>query len=698
MGKKWETNEQVCSVESVNGQNIATWSGEIADVSNLNVIFKNDNNQTSDLKLLNGAYYNTTGIVATASKYEMIVLYNNKEAVVLPMSNARYRDKPESNANKGQLCTTLFTVGFKDEVLPGNDGESLQIFLRDKENGTKYGPANGTLGNAYALAFNTNLKEFHNAAYAEGTSNTFTIKKGSGVSYTVGLNIGSEIKYSTSATSSPVGYPISYHINANSITLYTNKSVDEVFRSIYQGSYANTENVTKKADLEDYYLVGDIFGKGYIVPFENKTYEDGTAVNTDDYKMVKQIFLHPGSNKVDSIVYSKIVKKPSTGSFKDLFMSFAPKTLLGDTQRKFGVNNSGDKNLYVETEKWNLLVRPEVFDEKDATAVSGAVLVCGYRADDDKRCNGQQCLNPIVPEAESDLDYYIVRLNVTTSTYRLEFVHKPDVQIPASGIRTFCSQLNLALPDEHYKAYAAQNFKMADNKTLNGKSNGTVELRSLNYIPANQAVVLIYDTQTTDGFSKTFDVITDADNNALLTDVEEDWWVHKDKYDDSYNNLLVPSLFGTYIENGSYEVKDGRYYYSTRNFALNEFHSTKYWKNLNKVNPTEAAKLPNYWGFFRSHGTVPKGRAYLSVPKDKLSFDGQLTGDVKESNDDATTTGEAKYTWTFDDDPWGNTTGILEVKSEAAQGNNSYYTLQGVKVSHPTKGIYIHNGKKMIIK
>lgn len=525
-GDSWDGNKQVCSVETVNGQNIAKWSGEIDDVSNLNVIFKNDEKKTSDLTLSNGAYYNTTGIVAMTAKYEMVVLYGNKEALVLPMSNARYRDQPSTDAHKGQLCSSLYTVGFKDDLLPGKAGDVLQVFLRDKETGKRYGPANGSgLGDPYALANNTNLKDFRNAFYAEGTSNTFTIQKGSGVSYTVGLNTGSILKYSTSATSNPVGYPISYEVKASSITLYTNKSVDDVFRSIYHGSYANGENATSKTDLEDYYLVGDIFGDGYKVPFHT----DG--VDAEKYKMVKQVFLNPNTNKVDSIVYSKVVRKPSGGSFSNLFLSFAPKSLLQDASRGFGVNDAGTKDLYVPEEKWNLLVRPEVFDEKDATAISGAVLVCGYRNDGNNRCNGQQCLNPIVPESESDLDYYIVRLNVTTSTYRLEFVRKPDVLIPASGIRTFCSQMNLALPDDHYKAYAAHDFEMDEgNKTLNGKSNGKVILRRLNYIPANEAVVLIYDTETPDGFSKKFDVITDADENTQLTDVEEDWWTHKDRY------------------------------------------------------------------------------------------------------------------------------------------------------------------------
>ena len=30
--------------------------------------------------------------------------------------------------------------------------------------------------------------------------------------------------------------------------------------------------------------------------------------------------------------------------------------------------------------------------------------------------------------------------------------------------------------------------------------------------------------------------------------------------------------------------------------------------------------------------------------------------------------------------------------------DNSYYNLQGIKVAAPVKGIYIHNGKKVIIK
>lgn len=43
-------------------------------------------------------------------------------------------------------------------------------------------------------------------------------------------------------------------------------------------------------------------------------------------------------------------------------------------------------------------------------------------------------------------------------------------------------------------------------------------------------------------------------------------------------------------------------------------------------------------------------------------------------------------------------TGISELKNNATNSDAAYYTLQGVKVVKPVKGIYIHQGKKVIVK
>ncbi len=42
--------------------------------------------------------------------------------------------------------------------------------------------------------------------------------------------------------------------------------------------------------------------------------------------------------------------------------------------------------------------------------------------------------------------------------------------------------------------------------------------------------------------------------------------------------------------------------------------------------------------------------------------------------------------------------GILEVSPETAIGDDRYYNLQGVEVKHPVKGVYIHRGKKILVK
>ncbi len=62
----------------------------------------------------------------------------------------------------------------------------------------------------------------------------------------------------------------------------------------------------------------------------------------------------------------------------------------------------------------------------------------------------------------------------------------------------------------------------------------------------------------------------------------------------------------------------------------------------------------------------------------------------------------AKYNGELEDEEWmasldGQTNGIATINNDKAD-NGDYYTLQGVKVAKPQKGVYIHNGKKVIVK
>ena len=66
---------------------------------------------------------------------------------------------------------------------------------------------------------------------------------------------------------------------------------------------------------------------------------------------------------------------------------------------------------------------------------------------------------------------------------------------------------------------------------------------------------------------------------------------------------------------------------------------------------------------------IPAGKAYLEVPA-----------------------GIAAKFFSLD----GEATGIESVKTAKADG--AYYTLEGVKTTKPVKGLYIHNGKKIVVK
>jgi hypothetical protein len=57
----------------------------------------------------------------------------------------------------------------------------------------------------------------------------------------------------------------------------------------------------------------------------------------------------------------------------------------------------------------------------------------------------------------------------------------------------------------------------------------------------------------------------------------------------------------------------------------------------------------------------------------------------------------ARLSIVFNDDD-SETTGVLDVQKHTTQSDNVYYNLRGMQVDKPTKGLYIMNGKKVIVK
>ena len=292
---------------------------------------------------------------------------------------------------------------------------------------------------------------------------------------------------------------------------------------------------------------------------------------------------------------------------------------------------------------------------------------------------------------ENGSDNYVAK-HAYTITGR-EYNGIPLTYCAGKFIRTYSNDVAMDIIDPRVKVYEAYKYTMPQ-KVENNYSQGTLELRELKYIPANMGVVLIGTVPATethhDGETLNFSISKRTDASAKEDKEYVDVWTKANDYKDQpWNNFLVPTVKANY-NLGNAEVDDKGIAY--RYFGLGNYHRTKYYK--------ETLDGDDYIGFFRftEDGVSGANKAYLSLPAREdvkgadfgcIKYNGQLIG-----------TGEtalAKMMLVFDDE----TSGVTEIKNvevNKQNNDNAYYTLQGIKVLKPTKGIFIHNGKKIIIK
>lgn len=278
----------------------------------------------------------------------------------------------------------------------------------------------------------------------------------------------------------------------------------------------------------------------------------------------------------------------------------------------------------------------------------------------------------------------------------------PFTRCVGKFIRTYSNNVAMAPVNDNVKVYEAYRYEKTEN-AKDPQSQGTVYLRQLKYIPANMGVVLVgkqpAEGTCSDGDKLDFflreapaDMLEEGDNYKAV-------WTKADDYvNDEWNNYLQPTV--TAIDNLGNADTDDNGKILHRFFGLANFHSTNYYKQYQTGN--------DYIGFFRltPNGKSGANKAYLSIPANAvidggvgakfgyIDFNGQFLGN---ETDDPNNPSLAKMAIVFDDeDDGGSTTTVTEVKPNSTDDNASFYTLQGVKVSRPVKGVYIHNGKKFI--
>ena len=269
-------------------------------------------------------------------------------------------------------------------------------------------------------------------------------------------------------------------------------------------------------------------------------------------------------------------------------------------------------------------------------------------------------------------------------------------------IRTYSNSVAMEPAKDNVKVYAAYSYGKPGN-AKDPQSQGTVYLRQLKYIPANMGVVLVgevpADGSYTDGATVDF-YLKEKTDDLLPDDNKEALWTKADYYTgQKWNNYLKPTV--TAIDKLGNADTDDKGTILHRYFGLRNFHSTKYYQ--------ENQTGKDYIGFFRltPNGKSGANKAYLSIPANKtvdggvgdtygyIDFNGQFLGN--DTDDDPKNPSLSKMAIVFDDeDDGGSTTTVPEVKLNSTDADASFYTLQGVKVSRPVKGVYIHNGKKFI--
>lgn len=244
----------------------------------------------------------------------------------------------------------------------------------------------------------------------------------------------------------------------------------------------------------------------------------------------------------------------------------------------------------------------------------------------------------------------VKKIELLKASDRIDVV---PLTIGDDGIATFGSSKSL-------------NFSGIDNITpyyVSSTTSGTVTLTSV---------------ETTRGWAGYIIKGTPGTYDIPVTATEPAW-------EDAFNNLRYSGDYdGNWIWRSAYNAYSGggsdetniktkyRYIFAKKGSDIGFYKlPTDYSRVTTEVEGSNAAGTTVYYHILNRH------KAYL------------------ETSTDITPTSTARIALIFDDD---ETTGVNEVRDLNTNVRDGYYDLQGRKVAQPTRGLYIVNGRKVVIK
>ena len=213
--------------------------------------------------------------------------------------------------------------------------------------------------------------------------------------------------------------------------------------------------------------------------------------------------------------------------------------------------------------------------------------------------------------------------------------------------------------------------------------------KTANVIPANVGVILATkeDATTIAGGGKFYERPSLTSYNTLVIPMEE--YTGEETTADYSQNRLVPMVEAGVVP--TYNEKTDEYNYLFGFFRAN--------KGMNVTTYKDNQFLLGFW-LSKGAGLFYSNSAYLPV-KSATAAKMKLGTKYGQFEKDPIT-GNSKYipALLFDFANVGGTTGINEVVNQNSKLNDGkYYTLSGQQVEKPTAGgIYIHNGRKFVVK
>jgi len=329
-------------------------------------------------------------------------------------------------------------------------------------------------------------------------------------------------------------------------------------------------------------------------------------------------------------------------------------------------------------------------------------------------------------------DHLILNRTQATNGWQ-RFISSGVLMSPGTTWRTYSDVVPLVVPQ------AATNVEvfLVDGYDVENDAAVLVKMDAGDYIPTGTGVLIHYpNVDATNGSVLYLDPAMEKSGNKITapdgTEIDEWVFIHdaymmepyenqyhsSNKYKGQYDNYLVAlnvSSLAAPVRIDNVEIVNGRKTY--RNYFFSPLKKLPTAENGRWIDEVEWAKWisADYaaldWGFVRAYSDTYQisQKAYLHFPVG-ANFPGRTSGAIHAQATAGSDIAAKQFPLTFINreefdianfkSPFADeeATSINGV-AETSKCDNTFYTLQGVKVVSPAKnGIYIYNGKKYIVK